>query len=118
MATEPPRPGARSTSSARPFEGLAVLGSAALLSSRLARRPLSASVGLGSAVLVGVLAAAVATFVFSPASAGGGSGTSADGHNHGGAVAVSADGHNHGVGALAAPVGHTHGVSDTERPDA
>jgi hypothetical protein len=78
----------------------------------LARRPLSASVGLGSAVLVGVLAAAVATFVFSPASAGGGGGgTSADGHNHGGAVAVSADGHNHGVGALAAPVGHTHGVS-------
>jgi hypothetical protein len=93
------------------FESLAVIGSVALLSRQLARRPLSASVGFGSAAFVGVIAVAVATFVFSPASAGGS--TSADGHDHGGAVTIAADGHNHGTAGLTAPVGHTHGVAST-----
>jgi hypothetical protein len=92
------------------LEGLAVLASVGLLVPRFARRPLSASVGLGAAAFIGLLVAAVVTFVFSPAFADGGSGVSADGHNHGGAATVSADGHNHGVGAPVA-TGHTHGAT-------
>lgn len=92
------------------FEGLAVVASLGVLS-RLASRPLSASVGIGSAALVGVVAAAVATFVFSPASAG--TGTSADGHDHGGEAPVAAVGHQHG-GAAAAPIAaHNHGGVST-----
>src|SRR6476659_1588244 len=61
------------------LEGLAIVASLGLLAPRFARRPLSASVGLGGAAFVSVLVAALVMFVFSPASAGGGS--SPDGHN-------------------------------------
>lgn len=92
------------------LEGLAVLATAGLLLPRLARRPLSARVGLAGAAFVGVLVAVLVTFVFSPAGVSGGATTAADGHNHGGATPVSADGDVHGA---AAPVGqgHTHGVT-------
>lgn len=90
------------------LEGLAVAASVGLLVPRFARRPLSATVGFGAAAFIGILVAAVVTLVFSPASADGG--TSADGHNHGGATTVSADGHNHGVAAPVA-IGHTHGLT-------
>jgi hypothetical protein len=90
------------------LEGLAVLGCVGLLVPRFARRPLSATVGLGAAAFIGILVAAIVTFVFSPASADGG--VAADGHNHGGATTVSADGHNHGVAAPVA-TGHTHGLT-------
>ena len=86
------------------LEGLAILASIGLLAPRFARRPIRAGVGMAGAAFVAIVVAALVTFVFSPAAVGG-SGTSADGHNHG-ASPVSADGHNHG---LAAPVGHTHG---------
>jgi hypothetical protein len=89
------------------LEGLAVLASVCLLVPRLARRPLSASVGFGGAAFVGVIVAALVTFVFSPASASGEG--SADGHQHGGAVPISADGHQHGVAPLAGA--HTHGLT-------
>jgi hypothetical protein len=94
------------------LEGLAIVASLGLLAPRFARRPLSASVGLGGAAFVAVLVAALVTFVFSPASAGGG-GSSADGHSHGGGVPVSADGHQHGSAALAPVGGHTHGGPTT-----
>jgi hypothetical protein len=87
------------------LEGLAILASIGLLAPRFGRRPLSAGVGLAGAAFVALVVAALVTFVFSPAAVGG-SGTSADGHNHG-AAPLSADGHNHGV---AAPLGHTHGA--------
>lgn len=93
------------------LEGLAIVASLGLLAPRFARRPLSASVGLGGAAFAAVLIAALVTFVFSPASVGGGS--SAGGHNHGGALPVSADGHQHGSAALAPFAGHTHGGATT-----
>jgi hypothetical protein len=83
------------------LEGLAIVASLGLLAPRLARRPISASAGLGGAAFVGVLVAALVVFVFSPASAGGGS--SAAVGNPGGAVPVSAGGHQHGGAPV--PVG-------------
>jgi hypothetical protein len=84
------------------FEGLAILASGMLLSSRLARRPVSAEVGGALAAFIGLVVVAITAFVFSPAFADGGTGgTAADGHNHGGTGSVSAGG---GTGHHAAPV--------------
>jgi hypothetical protein len=88
------------------LEGAAILACAGLLAQRFASRPLSSGVGWGSVAFVGVVVAALVTFVFSPASADGGG----DGHAHGsgatesgGAAAapVSADGHAHSHGPVA-----------------
>ena len=82
------------------FEGLAIIASGMLLSSRLARRPVSAEVGGALAAFIGLVVVAITAFVFSPAFAdGGNSGTAAGGHNHGGTETVSAGG-----------AGHTHGA--------
>jgi hypothetical protein len=82
------------------FEGLAIVASALVLSKRFATRPISAEIGGAMAAFIGLVVVAVTTFVFSPAFASGGDGTSADGHNHDGTQNVSAgDGHSH-----AAPV--------------
>jgi hypothetical protein len=85
------------------LEGVAILGCIGLLVPRFARRPLSAGVGWGGVAVVGILVAALVTFVFSPASAEGAGG---DGHGHGGgeetaapaagaAGAMPTDGHAH-----------------------
>jgi hypothetical protein len=83
------------------LEGAAIIGCVALLAPRFARRPLSAGVGWGSVGLVGLVVAALVTFVFSPASADS---TAGDGHDHSGgametpaagAPAAGADGHAH-----------------------
>jgi hypothetical protein len=76
------------------FEGVAVLTGALLLSKRFARRPVSVEVGGATAAFIGLVVVAVTTFVFSPAfaSASNDGGTSADGHNHGGAEKVSSGG--------------------------
>jgi hypothetical protein len=83
------------------LEGAAILGCLGLLSTRFARRPLSAGVGWGSVAVVGVLVAALATFVFTPAAADG---ESADGHNHGGGAEAAVPAGATGANAL----GHTH----------
>jgi hypothetical protein len=84
------------------LEGAAILGCVGLLAPGFARRPVSAEVGRGSIAVVGVAIAALVTFVFSPAWAGG----SGDGHAHadGGESAASASG---GV-ATTADDGHAH----------
>jgi hypothetical protein len=89
------------------LEGFAILGAGALLSPRLARRPLSAGVGFGGVAFVAVVVAAIVTLIFSPAWAKAGNGISADGHDHGGSITVSADGGS-APAASAAPFGHTH----------
>jgi hypothetical protein len=81
------------------FEGLAIIASAMLLSKRFARRPVSLEVGAATAGFIALAVILVTTFVFSPAFASNGDegGTSADGHNHGGAEDVRAGaGHGHG----------------------
>jgi hypothetical protein len=79
------------------FEGLAVVAAMLLLSTRVSRRPISVEVGAAGAAFVAVVVAAVTALVFSPAFASG-AGTSADGHDHGGAtVASAAGGHTHGA---------------------
>jgi hypothetical protein len=86
------------------FEGLAILAAALYLSRAVARRPVSAEVGGAMAAFIGLVVVAVTAFVFSPAFADDGSGgTSADGHNHGGAETVSAGAAGHG---------HTASVDD------
>lgn len=96
------------------FEGLAVLLMLALLSERVARRPLSAGVGFAGAAFVALLVAALTGYVFSPAAASDGDGgTASDGHNHvhgGGANEASAeggsgDGHNHSHSGAVGPAG-------------
>jgi hypothetical protein len=88
------------------LEGFAILGAVALLSPRLARRPLSAGVGFGGVAFIGIVVAAIVTLIFSPAWAKSGNGISADGHNHGGSIEVSAGGST--AAAPAATLGHTH----------
>jgi hypothetical protein len=88
------------------FEGLAILASGMLLSSRLARRPVSAEIGGALAGFIGLVVVAITAFVFSPAFADGGSGgTAAGGHTHGGTETVSA-------GAIGHTHAHTASVDD------
>jgi hypothetical protein len=93
------------------LEGFAVLGAGALLAPRLARRPLSASVGFGGVAFVALVVAAIVTLIFSPAWAKTEPGISADGHDHSGASAA-ADAGGQGDATAATPVasvGHSHG---------
>jgi hypothetical protein len=84
------------------FEGAAVLASFVLLSPRLSRRPLSASVGFAGVGVMVLVVAILTSLFFSPAATTvSATGLSPDGHNHGAAGAVAADGHNHTHTAVA-----------------
>jgi hypothetical protein len=85
------------------LEGAAILACAGLLAPNFARRPLSAGVGWGSVAFVGVVVAALVTFVFSPASAE----TGDDGHDHGGSEVAAANGGN-GAAVPVSAGGHSH----------
>jgi hypothetical protein len=90
------------------LEGAAILACIGLLVPRFARRPLSAGVGWSGVAVVGILVAALVTFVFSPASADGAAG---DGHNHGGGEEAAAP---TAGGAAATPGdGHAHSHAPT-----
>jgi hypothetical protein len=103
------------------FEALAVVGCAGLLVRSVARRPLSSGVGVAAIGFVGVVVVALTGLVFSPAVLGdSGSGTSADGHQHGGAGAEPAAAHAHAApvddrGLSALSNGHHH-VIGPEQP--
>ncbi len=78
------------------FEGVAILAMLGLLIRGVARRPISAGVGIGGPAFVAIIVATLTAFAFSPAfadgSGSGGSG-SANGHNHGGGAGDG--GHSH-----------------------
>jgi hypothetical protein len=86
------------------LEGMAILACAGLLAPRFTRRPLSAGVGWGGIAVVGILVAALVTFVFSPAAADS---TAGDGHDHGGGAEAAAPAAAGATGALGAD-GHSH----------